>query len=111
VISNLLSKFWTILSSLSRDLIDLIRSFKPNDDIFCKFDQSLSIIKIIYIIKRNPNEAMSIQLLLGFENCFSKLESLRCDINFSQDILDRLAEVCKSIKNLVINAKLKNYRS
>src|SRR2546421_5604420 len=45
-----------------------------------------------------------IQLLPGFENCFSDLEFLQCECGSDQHILDRLAEVCKSIKNLVIIA-------
>ncbi|GBC05626.1 hypothetical protein RclHR1_06320004 [Rhizophagus clarus] len=42
-----------------------------------------------------------IHLIPGFEYCFSRLELLQCDIdNNNQNILEELAKICKSIRNL-----------
>jgi hypothetical protein len=51
-----------------------------------------------------------IQQLSGFENCFSELETLRCDVKTDQDFLHGLAQVCKSIKKLVVNVRVINKR-
>ncbi|PKK67454.1 hypothetical protein RhiirC2_751721, partial [Rhizophagus irregularis] len=49
-----------------------------------------------------------IQYLSGFEHCFSELESLRCDVKTNQGFLNGLAQVCKSIKKLVVNVRVIN---
>ncbi|RIA84512.1 hypothetical protein C1645_413003 [Glomus cerebriforme] len=59
---------------------------------------------IPYLYKYN------IQLFPEFEQCFSELESLRCDVKTNQDLIKRLTQVSKSIKRLIVNIRVDNER-
>ncbi|PKY45545.1 hypothetical protein RhiirA4_460163 [Rhizophagus irregularis] len=95
--------FWKCLElQFLEDIISSKRIEKSNVPIIRNEILKLFINKNTKFIHISipPNFDYQLHLIPGAESCLSELESFQCDVNITQNILEGLAKICKSIKKL-----------